>query len=103
VSSCAVIALHRGLHRRRREDTDADAVVVTTDDGTQLRCSIAALGRETEPRWVVFDSKANQYVGPVVDTDRSPEAVKRLITEWWATRPRPTGETGGRPPKEART
>jgi hypothetical protein len=91
------------MHRRRREDTDADAVIVTTDDGTQLRCAIAAVGRETEPRWAVIDSKANQYVGPVVDADRSSDAVKRLITEWWATRPRPVG-AGSRPPqKETRS
>jgi hypothetical protein len=91
------------MHRRRREDPDADAVIVTTDDGTQLRCSIAAVGRETEPRWAVFDSRANQYVGPVVAPDRSPDTVKRLITEWWATRPRPVGEAGRRPQNETRT
>jgi hypothetical protein len=83
------------MRRRRKEDSDsADAVIVTTDDGVQLRCSVAALGRETEPRWAVFDSNANQYVGPPVDADRSPDAVKRVIMEWWATNPRPVGANG---------
>lgn len=77
------------MHRRRKEDSDIDALVITTDDGTQLRCSIAAVGRETQPRWAVFDSRANQYVGPAVEADRSTEAVRRLITEWWATNPQP--------------
>lgn len=79
------------MRRRRRGDADQEEIVITTDDGVQLRCAVAAVGRETEPRWAVFDSKANQYVGPVVQADRSPETVKRLITEWWATRPRPIG------------
>lgn len=60
----------------------------------QLRCSVAAVGRETEPRWVVLDSKANQYVGPPVHADRSPETVKREIMAWWATKPRPVGAKG---------
>lgn len=80
------------MRRRRRGDPDPDAIIVKTDDGVQLRCSVAAVGRETQPRWVVFDSKANQYVGPVVDADRSPEAVRRVIMQWWATHPRPVGQ-----------
>jgi len=80
------------MRRRRREDANHEAIVVTTDDGVQLRCAVAAVGRETEPRWAVFDSKANQYVGPVVQADRSPDSVKRVIAEWWATHPKPIGE-----------
>jgi len=79
------------MRRQRREDAHPDAIIVTTDDGVQLRCSVAAVGRETEPRWAIFDSNANQYVGPVVQSDRSPEAVRRVITEWWATHPQPVG------------
>jgi alcohol dehydrogenase class IV len=91
------------MHRRRKEDSDIDSLVITTDDGTQLRCSIAAVGRETQPRWAVFDSRANQYVGPVVDADRSPDAVRHLITAWWATNPQPVGGARPRKDKEPRT
>jgi hypothetical protein len=81
------------MRRRRRADSDSEAIVVTLDDGVQLRCTIAAVGRETEPRWAIVDSKANQYVGPAVDADHSPDAVKRAISAWWATHPRPVGAT----------
>ena len=91
------------MHRRRKEDSDIDSLVITLDDGTQLRCSIAAVGRETQPRWAVFDSRANQYVGPVVAADRSLPAVRRLITEWWATNPQAIDGTRRGKDKETRT
>lgn len=72
------------MRRRRREDEEVDSVVVITRDGTRLRCTISAIGREEEPRWMVMDSTAHQYVGPVVESDRSPEAIQRLISSWWA-------------------
>jgi hypothetical protein len=91
------------MHRRRKEDSDIDSLVITLDDGTQLRCAIAAVGRETQPRWAVFDSRANQYVGPVVEADRSPEAVRSLITTWWATNPQPIDGVRRHKDNEART
>ena len=74
-------------HRRRRSsDPIRETVVVVTADGTRLRCSVAAIGRGTEPRWMILDAKGEQFVGPVVTTDRSQEAVSRLINEWWMGR-----------------
>src|SRR6476469_3879761 len=69
---------------RRRLDKSVEPFVVTAADGTKFRCSIAALGRETDPRWVLFDSDGVQYIGPPVESDKSPEAVERLVSAWWA-------------------
>jgi len=63
-------------------------MIVITEDGTRLRCTISALGREDAPRWIVMDSDANQYIGPLVESGRSPDAVQKLISSWWATRPK---------------
>ena len=71
------------MKRRRRSDKFVEPMVVTTPDGTRFRCSISWLGRETEPRWVLLDSSGVQYVGPLVEPDKSPEAVERLISTWW--------------------
>jgi len=59
-------------------------MVVTTEDGSRFRCSVSALGRETEPRWVLLGSDGVQYLGPPVEANKSPEAVERLIRDWWA-------------------
>jgi len=59
-------------------------MVVTTEDGGRFRCSVSALGRETEPRWVLLGSDGVQYLGPPVEANKSPEAVERLIRDWWA-------------------
>jgi hypothetical protein len=61
-------------------------MAVTTSDGHRFRCSVSAIGRETEPRWVLFDVTGQQYVGPVVTPDRTPEAVQRQVDEWWQGR-----------------
>jgi hypothetical protein len=74
--------------RRRRSDPIRETVVVETSDGMRLRCSVAAIGRGTEPRWMILDAKGEQFVGPVVTTDRSEEAVRRLIDAWWMGRKR---------------
>ena len=71
------------MDRRRRLDKFIEPFVVTAADGTKFRCSVAALGRETEPRWVLLDSHGMQYIGPVVEPDKSPEAVERLVSAWW--------------------
>ena len=73
------------MRRRRKRDEEIDSMVVILEDGTRLRCSISAIGRAEEPRWVVIDSDANQYMGPAVEPDRSPDAVKQLISSWWET------------------
>jgi hypothetical protein len=75
--------------RRRSSDPVHDIVVVTTADGTRLRCSIATIGRGTEPRWMLLDAKGEQFVGPVATPDRSEEGVRRLVEDWWANRTRP--------------
>jgi hypothetical protein len=74
------------MRRRRRADEDIDSVVVITEDGTRLRCTISAIGRAEAPRWVILDSDANQYIGPAVEPDRSPDTVQHLISEWWKSR-----------------
>lgn len=74
-------------HKRRRgSDPIRDTVVVETSDGARLRCAISIVGRDDEPRWMILDAKGEQYVGPVVTTDRTPEGIRRLIEEWWETR-----------------
>ena len=72
------------MQRRRRSDKFVEPFVVTTEDGTRFRCSVSALGRETEPRWVLLGSDGVQYLGPPVESDKSREAVERLIRDWWA-------------------
>jgi hypothetical protein len=72
------------MQRRRRSDKFVEPFVVMTEDGTRFRCSVSALGRETEPRWVLLGSDGVQYLGPPVEADKSPEAVERLIRDWWA-------------------
>ena len=71
------------MNRRRSSDKFVEPFVVTVADGTRFRCSVAALGRETHPRWVLLDTSGSQYVGPVVEPDKSPEAVERLVSTWW--------------------
>jgi hypothetical protein len=74
-------------HKRRRgNDSIRDTIVVETSDGARLRCSISMIGRETEPRWMILDLKGEQYVGPVVTMDRTPEGIRRLIDRWWTAR-----------------
>jgi len=68
---------------RRRSDKSVEPFVVTTEDGKRFRCSVAALGRESDPRWVLLDSDGRQYVGPRVEADKSHEAVERQVREWW--------------------
>ncbi len=72
------------MNRRRRSDKFVEPMVVTTEDGGRFRCSVSALGRETEPRWVLLGSDGVQYLGPPVEANKSPEAVERLIRDWWA-------------------
>jgi len=71
--------------RRRGSDPIHDLIVIEAPDGTRLRCSIAAVGRETEPRWMVMDEDGAQFVGPVVTSERSADAVTQLIRDWWTT------------------
>jgi hypothetical protein len=74
------------MTRRRKSDRSVPPIVVTTDDGKRWRCSLATIGREAEPRWMLIDTDGVQYVGPVVITDKSPETVQRLVEEWWAAK-----------------
>ena len=68
---------------RRKADRKLRPFSVVTDDGTVFRCSLSALGRETEPRWVLLDSGGQQYIGPLAEQDKSPDAVRQLVNEWW--------------------
>jgi hypothetical protein len=74
------------MRRRRKSDQVAETVIVTTDDGKTFRCSIASTGRETEPHWALIDEQAEQYLGPPVLPDHSPQTIRRQITEWWQNR-----------------
>jgi hypothetical protein len=74
------------MTRRRKSDRSPPPVIVTTADGKRWRCSLGTVGRETEPRWILIDADGEQFVGPVVIPDKSPEAVQRLVEEWWAAK-----------------
>lgn len=74
------------MTRRRRSDRSVPPIVVTTDDGKRWRCSLSAIGREAEPRWALIDADGDQFVGPVVLTDKSPETIQRQVQEWWAAK-----------------
>ena len=71
------------MARRRRLDKFVEPFVITASDGTRFRCSITAIGRETDPRWVLMDSTGAQFIGPHVEPDKSHEAVERLVSAWW--------------------
>jgi hypothetical protein len=72
--------------RRRGSDTAPDTIVVETSDGMRLRCSISAVGRGADPRWMIMDARGDQFVGPNVTADRTPDGVERLINDWWTER-----------------
>lgn len=77
------------MRRRRQTDRGFDSLVITTEDGTVFRCSVAAVGRESDPRWALIDPSGQQYMGPPVTGDRSPENVRRAVSEWWGARNQP--------------
>jgi hypothetical protein len=91
------------MNRRRRSDKFVEPFVVAADDGTKFRCSVAALGRETEPRWVLLDSDGLQYIGPLVQADKSPEAVQRVINAWWTEVKASRTRSTDKPTTEPRT
>ena len=71
------------MKRRRRTDEGATTIAVTTSDGHRFRASVGSVGREEEPRWMLFDVNGLQYVGPPVTPDLSIDGVQRLVDEWW--------------------
>ena len=79
---------------RRQSDKTIKPIVVTLDDGSVVRCSVASIGREQQPRWMLMTDDGVQYVGPTATSDKSPDGVKRLISEWWTTKREP-GKTKG--------
>ena len=86
------------MRGRRKSDKALKPIVVKLDDGTVVRCSITSIGREAQPRWSLMDADGVQYVGPEATTDKSPEAVQRLVSEWWKTKGKPgTGKGKGSP------
>lgn len=60
-----------------------DSIIVTTEDGVMFRCMIAPLGRENEPRWVVFDVNGVRRLGPHATSDHSQETVRQVVNDWW--------------------
>lgn len=74
------------MKRRRRSDPVTDIVIVRTEDGKTFRCSIVLDDQGAEPRWVLMDESAEQFLGPPVLPDHSSEAVERQINEWWKER-----------------
>jgi len=98
------------MARRRRLDKFVEPFVITASDGTRFRCSITAIGRETDPRWVLMDSSGAQYLGPHVEPNKSHEAVERLVSAWWEsaksldkTRVAPADAQTRVPPADAQT
>jgi hypothetical protein len=85
------------MRRRRKSDQIAEVVIVKTDDGKTFRCSIVSTGHETQPHWALIDESAEQFLGPPVLPDHSPETVQRQIVEWWSGRNRGDRDPG--PPK----
>ncbi|HEY4304868.1 MAG TPA: hypothetical protein VGM82_10400 [Gemmatimonadaceae bacterium] len=86
--------------RRRATDPIRDMAVVETSDGTRLRCSLTAVGRGAEPRWMLLDTKGEQFVGPVATPDRTPEGIRQLVDEWWtqhkAPKPAPAADSASK-------
>jgi hypothetical protein len=82
--------------KRRLSD---DTIIVTTDDGTMFRCSVSALAREGDPRWVLLDAKGAQYIGPPVTEDRSPAHVRDQVNEWWSAKKMAAPRREKRPPR----
>jgi hypothetical protein len=74
------------MRGRRKSDKSLKPIVVTLDDGSVVRCSLTSIGREQQPRWILMDNAGVQYIGPEATTDKSPEAVQRLVSDWWANR-----------------
>jgi hypothetical protein len=71
---------------RRQSDKAIKPIVITLDDGSVVRCTVASIGRELQPRWMLMTGDGVQYAGPLATSDKSPEGVKRLISEWWTTK-----------------
>ncbi len=74
------------MRGRRKSDKSVPVrpIVVTLDDGSVVRCSVASIGREATPRWMLMAADGTQYIGPEATTDKSRETVQRVISEWWA-------------------
>lgn len=72
---------------RRNSDKAQKPIVVTLNDGSIVRASLTSIGREQHPRWILMDEGGVQYIGPEATTDKSPEGVQRLVSEWWSSRP----------------
>jgi hypothetical protein len=89
------------MDRRRRLDKFVEPFVITASDGTRFRCSITAIGRETDPRWVLMDSTGAQFIGPHVEPDKSHEAVERLVSAWWESA-KPVDKTKVAPAEQTR-
>jgi hypothetical protein len=57
--------------RRRKGELAVKPIVVTLEDGSVVRCSIASIGREAMPRWMLIDRDGVQYVGPEAAPDKA--------------------------------
>lgn len=65
--------------------------VVTTDDGTLFHCQpheVQEEGAERRQRWVFMDTKRVRYVGPAYEGQVAPQALQRMLSEWWGARER---------------
>ena len=56
--------------------------VITTDDGRMFHCSVVG-ETEWERRWLLRDALGRRYDGPDMMAERSPDAVRRLVNQWW--------------------
>lgn len=77
-----------------------ESLIVTVDDGTVFHVSPAHFGgtsskypKHVALRWQIRrlsprphgDERPMSYVGPPIQPDRSPEAVRALINDWWTS------------------
>ena len=60
--------------------------IVATDDGTMFHCSLIPVGSDQRLFWIFRDARGLEYLGPPARDERSREAVRALVAEWWANR-----------------
>lgn len=74
------------MRGRRKSDKSiaVKPIVITLDDGSVVRCSVASIGREATPRWMLMTADGMQYTGPEATSEKSPDVIQRVISEWWA-------------------
>jgi len=60
--------------------------IVAADDGTMFHCSLNPVGNNQQVCWIFRDARGMEYIGPPDRNERSRDAVRALVAEWWANR-----------------